>query len=131
MNNPRLNVLDNFLKEELRSSLRDIIDDSEMKVEITFKNLTASAFDTDTGVTTRTETSDTVNAIARTVSERDIDDYPGQYQEGDRIYLIDQADLTNAPTTQDRVTEGSVTREVVRVADEPLDFIYEVLARLI
>lgn len=131
MQTPRVNALDAFEKTELLSTLRDVVDDPEVRAQIDYVSMTGQAtVDLEAGTQTRAEATDSdVNAIRGFVGTDQVDRSGGRLEIGDRIYLIDQADLTNEPTTNDRIVDGSVTLEVVAWRSDPLELAYLITAR--
>ena len=129
MLSPRMDLIDPHLKSELQSSMRDMMDDAEQKVSITYSSLTSIAYNTDTGKSTRTETDDTVNAIRHIVTASELQAGDGSpYQAGDRIYVVDAADLTNTPNAEDRITDAGETLQVTRVEGDVLEHLYTIIA---
>lgn len=133
MQPPRSDALSAFERQELLGSLRDVLDDAQVRIQITYTALTSESYNAETGVQTRTETSDAnVNAIRRIVDVREAAESGGELEIGDRIYLVDKADLTpSAPKTTDRITDGADVLEVRRWKEDPFEIMLEVTARLI
>ena len=132
MQSPRADALTAFEKSELLSSVRDILDDEQVRVSITYAIptvLDGTNYVIATGLQARNETSATINAARRVVSVAEAVESGGKLQVGDRLYVIDQADLSLTPTTNDRITESSIVYEVIRWQEDPLDMLYIVTAR--
>ena len=118
------------LKDALVQSFNDGADDTTINVSVTYDVLTGSTPDFDTGVVARTETSFTLNALRRMLSEKEVNTGPGSLQVGDREYMIDLADFTGTvPTTNDRITEGSDQLSVYLVQKDPFEIFYRIVAR--
>jgi len=132
MRAPRADPLTAFEKSELLASVRDIIDDEQVRVSITYAIptvLDGTNYVVATGLQARNPTTAIINAPRRVVSVTEAAASGGKLQIGDRLYVIDQADLSATPTTNDRITESSVVYAVVRYTQDPLDMIYVVTAR--
>lgn len=129
MTTPRADLLTPFEKGEILASIQDVLDDAQLKVSLTYSRLSSLAYNVETGVVTRTAQADTVNAFRRFVTVQEVARSGGLLHVGDREYLIEVADLTLTPTTQDRITEGTETLEVVSWQADPLGHFYQVQAR--
>lgn len=128
MKAPRLDALTRIEKDELAASIRDVIDDAHVRVSVSYVGASAVSVNIETGVVTRTESTDAVNAVRGQISQAEIDRSGGKLMQGDRRYLIDQADLTAAPTQIDRITDGQ-TYEVIGWDEDPLGVYYVFTAR--
>ena len=131
VNAPRMNPLTSLQSERLQNTVRDLLDDSDLLVSITLKSLTSQAVNVETGVVTRTSTDDTVNALRRLVTAEEVKVAAGQLEPNDRVYLIDQADVTNDLQTVDRIVEGTEVLGVIKFAEDPLRWTWQIFARLV
>ena len=129
MLSPRADVLNAFEKAELRSSVLDLVDDAEVSTSITLRSLASQTVDLEAGTVDRASLDDTVNALRRTVDVSEAEASQGTLQVGDRIYLIEQSDLSADLQTVDRIADGEDVFEVVRWEADTLDFFYSVVAR--
>lgn len=129
MQTPRFDPMPDFVKDEIAASLRDMIADPELGVEITYKRFSSQTVDIEAGTATRTEPKNTIQALRRIVGVEEAERSGGRLQMGDRIYQIMKDDLSGTPTTSDRVQEGSVTREVVDWVRDVMDLFYLVTVR--
>ena len=129
MKAPRSDPLDPFEKGELLATGLDLIDAAEIRTSITLKSLTSQTVNLETGVVARTSTDDTLNALRRTVDVREAEQSRGKLQLGDRVYLIEQADLTGELQAVDRLVDGTDVFEVVRWEEDPLGSFYILTAR--
>lgn len=129
MQMPRADVLNPFEADELLASARDLLDDAQTRTQITLSGTTSVSVDLEAGTYTPTDSDDTVNALRRTVDAREAEDSAGGLQIGDRIYLIDQADLTGELQTIDEVVDGTDRLSVIRWETDPLDWLYILTAR--
>lgn len=106
--------LTNFESERIAADFRALVDESQVNVNVTYRHLSSATFDAETGAETTTEDTDTVNALVSTVDADKQQVLGGDVEVGDRMYLIDEDDLTStALTTEDEIDEGGVTRQVV------------------
>jgi hypothetical protein len=130
MQNIRSDPLTTFQASELLATIQDVLDDSDLLTSITLKNLTSQTVDVETGVVTRTSTDDTVNALRRIVSAEEVAQAGGALELDDRVYIVEQADLTNDPQTVDRIVEGTEVLSVFNVEADPLDQVWQIWARI-
>jgi|GEM_PF-6477548 len=131
-NAPRSDVLSGFEKEQVLATVRDVLDDTDVQVEITLKSLTSQSVDLETGAVTRTSDADTVNALRRVVMAPEVTANGTQLEPEDRVYLIDQADLTNTQLqTVDRIVEGTLVLGVIDFAADPFDMVWQIVARAV
>ncbi len=130
MRSPHPDPFSNFQKEKVREVFRDILTDPEIRVTITYSILTATpTYTIATGLSVRTTTDKTFTCARRVVSVSEAAESGGKLQVGDRQFVIDQADLTAQPTTNDRITEATIVYEVIRWTEDPMDLLYVVTAR--
>lgn len=94
---PRPDLLDPWLRAELLESSRDVLDDPQLRSEITLRFDADASLDVETGLYTNTDTV-SVNALRREVSASEVAGSGGNLQMRDRVYLVDRADLTSALT---------------------------------
>lgn len=119
-----------FQKSSLQARIMGLIDDSQLLVEITLKSLTSQVVNIETGVVTRTADSDTVNALRRLVSADEVANSNGQLEPEDRVYMIDQEDLTKSVLqTVDRIVEGTDVLSVVQFSADPLGMVWQMIGR--
>ena len=131
-NAPRSDPFTNFQSEDFLATVRDMVDDSELLTEITLKSLTSQSTDIETGKNTRTSDDDTVNALRRLVSAAEAEWSGGQLEPNDRVYLVDQADLTKDELqTVDRIVEGTDVLGVIRFSADPLKWMWMIIARIL
>lgn len=130
MNNIRSDPLTTFQATELLATVKDILDDSDILTSITLKNLISQTVDVETGAVVRTSTDDTVNAIRRIVSAEEVAQAGGALELDDRVYIVEQADLTNDPQTVDRIVEGTDVLGVIKFEADPLNQVWQIWARI-
>lgn len=134
MQTPTPDVLTAFETSQIQADTRALLDDSHVNVEVTYTSFSSATFDAEAGTTSTTATTSTVNALRGVVTAEKMNrlsgvvDVQGTVEVGDRMYLIDQADISE-PSTEGTVTEGSVTREVVGWSAGVLNDVYLVTAR--
>jgi hypothetical protein len=124
--------LNNFQKEKIQQTIRDMIDDSELLVEITLKSLTSQTVNLGTGAVTRTSDDDTINALRRLVTAEEVKNAGGQLEPEDRVYWFDQADITKSYLqTVDRIVEGTDVLGVIMFAADPLGHTWQMIGRIV
>ena len=129
MQSPRADVLNAFEKAELLATGLDLLDDEEVRTLITLKSLASQTVNLEAGTVARSTVEDTVNAIRRTVEASEAEASGGNLQVGDRVYLIEQNDLSAELQTVDRIADGEDVLEVVGWTADPLNWFYSVVAR--
>ena len=129
MQSPRADVLNAFEKADLLSTALDVLDDAELRTSIVLKSLASQTVDLEAGTVARSSLDDTVNALRRTVDVSEADRSQGQLQVGDRVYLIEQSDLSGDLQAVDRIVDGTDVFEVVRWEEDALGWFYSVTAR--
>lgn len=130
MKPPRIDALTTFEKNELRAATKDLVDDADTRVQVTFERHQSTSVDLDTGATGETTTDDaTVNAMRAIIGIEEVQRSGGRLEVGDRRYLIDQEDLGEAPSIYDSVLEGSTRLQVLQARSDPLDILWLVDAR--
>lgn len=129
MQTPRPDVLPTFQKNNVEATLRQLIEDTDIAVTITYLRLQSQTMDVEAGLPTRTEDSDSLSALFHDVTVDEVERSGGKLQMGDRIYQFMVDDITLVPTTSDRITQGSVTREVVDWEKDTFALSYLITAR--
>ena len=79
---------------------------------VTIRRVTPSTYNTTTGAITETTADTSVRGVLEDVNLREVNEL---IQAGDKRLTIAAADVTNAPTTTDRVLIGGVSHQVIRV----------------
>lgn len=129
MRAPSIDPLTPFEKSTLQADARAILDDAQVKVEVTLTGLSSVDYDADTGTHSRTTpTAETVNAVRKIVGPREAAG-SAVLEVGDRIYLVDQADVTASVDSYMRVTDGSDKLEIQAVDEDVLGMLYRIQAR--
>lgn len=113
----------------VKADLSAIIDDAQLSVALTYKAFSSQTRTLGTGALTITTTNTSLRAIKRIFSVREIAASGGLIQEGDIEYLIDAADLSAEPKTNDQITEGSTTLSVIRWRKDDFGISYLVQVR--
>ena len=130
MQTPRGDPLGAFEKGELLATGLDLIDDAQIRTSITLRSLASQTVDLEAGTVDRATLDDTVNALRRDVDVAEADASRGSLQIGDRIYLIEQSDLSAEEfQTVDHIADGEDVFEVVRWESDPLNHFYSIVAR--
>lgn len=129
MQAPRADLLDPFQLGELTASIQDMIDDPQASVSITYREFVASTLNVQSGIHTPSMNNVSTTAFAKDVTIEEVNRSGGTLQVGDRRYLVDQADLSRDPKTQDRIVEGTTIRKVVEWKANLLRQFYEITAR--
>lgn len=127
MQAPRSDYLTPFEKTEMLAAATDLLDDSEVLTAITLKSFTSTTVDHEAGTYTPTETSNTVNALRRTVGAGEVG--LTDLQVGDRVYWIERGDLTTEIQSVDTVVDGADVLDVVSWSSDVLDWFYLVHCR--
>mgnify|MGYP003343937832 CR=1 FL=1 len=78
----------------------------------TIRRVTAGAYNTTTGASTETTTDTTVRGVLEDVTRREVNDL---IQAGDKRLMIAAADVTQVPTTADRVIISNRSLQVIEV----------------
>jgi hypothetical protein len=78
----------------------------------TIRSVTVGAYNTTTGAATETTTDTTVRGVLEDVRRSEVNDL---VQQGDKRLTVAAADLTNAPTTADRVIINSRNLQIIEV----------------
>ena len=100
-----------------------------MGVNVVFRRVTPSAYNTSTGVVTNSTTDETVKGIFQSISDREVNDL---VQSNDRKCLISAASVSNVPTTKDQVVYGGIVYQIISVetvAQAGIDLSYELFLR--
>lgn len=129
MRTPRPDFLTAFEKTDIAADLAAMTDDEQIGISITYKSFTSQVVDVEAGTSVRTETEDDIDAIRHIVTVHEVERSGGKLQMGDRIYTVVASELTNTPKTIDRITEDSVTYEVVDWDTDALDLSFQIVAR--
>lgn len=127
----RSDPLTTFQASELKATWKDVTDDSDILTLVTLKSLTSQTVDVESGAVTRTSTPDTVNATRRVVSAEEVARAGSQLEPNDRVYIVQQDDLTNEIQTVDRIVEGAEVLGVIKFEADPLNWVWQFWARLI
>lgn len=121
-----------FTKDVFQATIRELLDDSQLKVSITLKSLTSQSLNVETGVVTRVSDDDAINALRRLVSAQEVANSAGQLEIDDRVYLFDQADITKDDLqTVDRIVEGTEVLSVVEFSADPLGMVWQMIGRIV
>lgn len=133
MQTPRPDLLTNFQVDQIQSDTQAFIDDADVGVSVTYHRFGSQTFDAETGNQTTTTTDTSTRAMRAGVTAEKLDRLSGTIEQlnvevGDRLYLIDGADI-GEPSTEDTITEGAVTREVVGWKEDVLGHFYWIGAR--
>ncbi len=121
-----------FTKDTFLTTIRELLDDSQLLVSITLKSLTSQTLAVETGIVTRTSDTDVVNALRRPISAQEVANSAGQLEIDDRVYLFDQADITKTSLqTVDRIVEGTEVLSVIEFSADPLDMVWQMIGRIV
>lgn len=127
---PNVDAITPFQRQEIRDALEQIGDDSELRVTIDYKHLDSQSFDTETGETTRTETTDSgIEVLRHEVTRHEVEREGGRLEIGDRLYRINQDDLSSPPATDDLIVESGLVYNVVEAETAEIGNLYIVLTR--
>lgn len=80
--------------------------------EVTYRSVTAGAYNTTTGASAETTTDTTVHGVLEDVRRSEVNDL---VQQGDKRLIIAAADLASAPTTADRVIISNRSLQIIEV----------------
>lgn len=78
---------------------------------------------------TNTPTDDSITAVKRAVTKREIESSGGKLVEGDMHWDVRAADLSSAPASDDQVVYGVETWHVIDWTLDEWGIVYDVLAR--
>jgi len=129
MQQPRSDFLNPFEKGEMLETVRDVLDDTDIRTSITLKSLKDTTHDWEAGTQGRMSTDYTVNALRRTITAGEVAASEGTLQIGDRVYTIEQEDITNDLQAVDRIIDGADVLSVIDWEADALDWLYLVTAR--
>ena len=128
MQAPRIDALSAFEKDEILATARDLIDDPEVRTSVTYRAMGTASYDVDAGVQARDDPSTSINAVSRLVTAEEVARGGGTLQTGDRIYLVDAADISE-PKKSDEIDDGGQVWTVRRWKIDPLGHFYHITAR--
>lgn len=97
--------------------------------DVTIRSVSASAYDSTTGVVTETESDTVIKGVLEGVSLREVNEL---IQAGDKRLTIAADDLATAPETKDRVVISAVVHQIIRVETTEQDneaITYELILR--
>ena len=97
---------------------------------VTIRRVTLGAYNTTTGTAAETTTDTAVRGVLEDVNVREVNDL---IQAGDKRLIVAAADITNAPTTADRVLIAAVAHQVIQVRTIEQDntaITYELILRV-
>jgi len=80
--------------------------------QVTIRVVTPGAYNTTTGAITETTSDTTIRGILEDVNAREVNEL---IQASDKRLTIAAFDVSNAPTTTDRVVISSVSHQIIRV----------------
>ena len=106
-----------------------LLDDTQLSVEVTYKEYTGRTFTPSTGATVNAYTSSTLRAARTTLSARELAAGTGIYQAGDVKFMFARSDLTLTPQLQDRIVIDGVTYSLVNWQTDILAMFWFVIAR--
>ncbi len=98
-------------------------------VDVVVRAVSTGSYNTTTGANAETTSDTTVKGAFSDVNAREVNDL---IQADDRKCLIASNQLTNAPTTADRVVYGGVSYQIIRVhtvSQAGVDLTYELYLR--
>lgn len=85
-----------------------------LSVKVRYRALTGQpTLDTSTGKVTRPETTATVRAVRRDVTQREVSESGGTLAIGDRVYRFRKSAIAGTPSTADRMEDEGDSWEVV------------------
>lgn len=98
------------LATSLRKTASKLID--KFGGEVTYRQVSGSAYNTTTGAITETETDTTIKGVLDAVRKQELNEL---VQESDKKLTIAAADLTVAPNLADRVVISSIVHQIVKI----------------
>jgi len=117
-------------RDLMASDFADIVDDCTLQHLITYRELTGSGtFNPSTGKKEPTFNDFEVPTFRQPIAT---DEFAVEgYELGDARYLIRKADFlpTVFPKTEDRMIDGTETRFIVEVREDPLGIFYSIVSR--
>ena len=128
MQAPRIDALSAFEKDEILATARDLLDDPQIRTSVTYRAMGAASYNVNTGVQARNDTSTSINAISRLVTAEEVARGGGTLQAGDRMYLVDAADISE-PNKSDEIDDGDQVWTVRQWKIDALGHFYHITAR--
>ena len=97
---------------EIQGTDELLLSDPQMRQSVTYRRLTGTSYDPETGQENATEVSDTINVLGGQVNAREVGRAGDLFEVGDHKFLIRQAQLSNPPPTKgDEIDLGDRTVE--------------------
>ena len=96
---------------------------------VTIRRITLGSYNATTGAIAETTSDTTIRGTLEDVNAREVNEL---VQAGDKRLTIAAADVTNAPTTIDKVLINAVVHQIIRVAtteQDSLPITYELILR--
>lgn len=99
----------------LASSLRKVASKLTGKFggDVTISRIALSSYNTTTGAVTETATNSTIKGVLENVNAREVNEL---VQASDKKLTIAAADLSEIPTTVDKVVINNITHQIIQVA---------------
>lgn len=130
MNTPTTDYLTARESTDIGNDVADLMDDTHVSREITYRDYQSVSRTVSTGVYTTTYSDSTIRGIRTDLSAREVRAGEGLYQMGDLRYVLAQSDLSGiAPVREDRIVDGSTTYEIIAWAADPINMMWVVVAR--
>ena len=109
----------------ISSAIKKVLTNKKLSADITFRSVSASSYNTTTGVITETNTDTTIKGVLEDINLREVNEL---IEATDKKIQIAAASLSSTPTTKDKVIVGSVTYSIIRIetnqfANEKLSFV--------
>lgn len=96
---------------------------------VTIRRITLGSYNATTGTVSETASDATIRGTLQDVNKREVNEL---VQASDKRLIIAAADLTNAPTTTDKVLISSVVHQIIKVTtieQDNLAITYELILR--
>jgi len=100
----------------IKSVLRNIMGDEDLRVQITYRKYTGQAFDDSVGHTVDTFSESTLYAVrlSHTVKSALVGSGVGEIQVGDQLYLIQGDDAPDGMSVKDQIKDENGTIQKVK-----------------
>lgn len=130
MNTPAMDYLTTRESTDIGSDIADLMDDTQVSREITYRDYQSASRTVSTGAYTTTYSDSTIRGVRTDLSAREVRAGEGLYQMGDLRYVLAQSDLSGiTPVREDRIVDGSTTYELIAWSADPISMMWVVVAR--
>jgi len=101
----------------ISNALKKVLTNKKLSADITFRAVSAGAYNTTTGVITESNTDTSIRGVLEDINNREVNEL---IEATDKKINIAAASLSSTPTTKDKVIVGSVTYSIIRIETNQL-----------